>query len=98
MFRKKFEEIYGKMVPFPDLAEKVLETRSYEESLKAERGRITITQAELETVETRLRELDEIERELEASALETKEELNIRNNISARTTDLLRKVFAAQDN
>lgn len=26
-----------------------------------------------------------------------KEELNIRNNISARTTDLLRKVFAAQD-
>jgi len=27
-----------------------------------------------------------------------KEELNIRNNISARTTDLLRKVFAAQDN
>lgn len=27
-----------------------------------------------------------------------KEELNIRNNIGARTTDLLRKVFAAQDN
>lgn len=27
-----------------------------------------------------------------------KEELNIRDNISARTTDLLRKVFAAQDN
>lgn len=27
-----------------------------------------------------------------------REELNIRNNISARTTDLLRKVFAAQDN
>ena len=27
----------------------------------------------------------------------TKEELNIRNNISARTTDLLKKVFAKQD-
>jgi hypothetical protein len=26
-----------------------------------------------------------------------KEELDIRNNIAARTTDLLRKVFAAQD-
>jgi hypothetical protein len=26
-----------------------------------------------------------------------KEELNIRNNLGARTTDLLRKVFAAQD-
>ncbi|MEZ4754378.1 MAG: hypothetical protein R3A13_08740 [Bdellovibrionota bacterium] len=75
--QKKFEETYAQMAPFPDLAEKAIETRSYEESLKAERGRITITQAELETVETRLRELDEIERELEASALETKEELNI---------------------
>ena len=27
-----------------------------------------------------------------------KEELDIRNNIAARTTDLLRRVFAAQDN
>ncbi|MCB0354691.1 MAG: hypothetical protein KDD64_14240 [Bdellovibrionales bacterium] len=51
--------------------------RALEEALKAERGRITITQAELETVETRLRELEEIERELEASGIETKEELNI---------------------
>ena len=75
--QQKFEETYSQMIPFPDLAEKVVETKSYEESLKAERGRITITQAELETVEARLRELDEIERELEASALETKEELNI---------------------
>ena len=41
------------------------------------RGRITITQAELETVEGRLRELEEIERELEASGIETKEEINI---------------------
>ncbi|MCB0318504.1 MAG: hypothetical protein KDD56_07080 [Bdellovibrionales bacterium] len=75
--KQKFEEVYTQMIPFPDLAERVAETKSYEESLKAERGRITITQAELETVEARLRELDEIERELEASALETKEELNI---------------------
>jgi len=47
------------------------------ESLKAERGRVTITQAELETIEIRLRELDEIARELEASSVETKEELKI---------------------
>lgn len=47
------------------------------ESLKAERGRVIITQAELESVEVRLRELDEVNRELEASALETKEELKI---------------------
>lgn len=47
------------------------------ESLKAERGRVTITQAELESVEGRLRELEEITRELEASTMETKEELKI---------------------
>ena len=47
------------------------------EALKAERGRVIITQAELESIEVRLRELDEVNRELEASALETKEELKI---------------------
>jgi chromosome segregation ATPase len=47
------------------------------EALKAERGRVIITQAELESVELRLRELDEVNRELEASTLETKEELKI---------------------
>lgn len=31
-------------------------------------------------------------------AMVAKEELNIRNNVSARTSDLLRKVFAEQDN
>lgn len=47
------------------------------EILKVERGRVTITQAELETLEGRMRELDEIGRELEASQTETKEELKI---------------------
>jgi len=45
--------------------------------LKAERGRVIILQAELEGIEVRLRELDEINRELEAGALETREELKI---------------------
>jgi chromosome segregation ATPase len=48
-----------------------------QEALRAERGRTTISQAELETVEGRLRELEEIERELEASGIETQEELKI---------------------
>jgi len=69
--------LYGQMVDIAVIREKVKELRTLEEALKAERGRITITQAELETVETRLRELEEIERELEASGIETKEELNI---------------------
>ncbi|NDD92787.1 hypothetical protein EBZ37_11950, partial [bacterium] len=47
------------------------------EALKAERGRVTITQAELESVDIRLRELEELSRELEASTMETKEELKI---------------------
>ena len=42
------------------------------EALKAERGRVIITQAELESIEVRLRELDEVNRELEASAEELK--------------------------
>lgn len=59
------------------LRDKVAELIVSKESLKAERGRVTITQAELETIEVRLRELDEIARELEASMTETKEELKI---------------------
>lgn len=59
------------------LKDKVAELIVSKESLKAERGRVTITQAELETIEVRLRELDEIARELEASMTETKEELKI---------------------
>ena len=71
------QSLYGQMVDIAVIREKVKELRALEEALKAERGRITITQAELETVETRLRELEEIERELEASGIETKDELNI---------------------
>jgi chromosome segregation ATPase len=70
-------QLDGEMV---DPAELKVAARSYliaRESLKAERGRVTITQAELETIEVRLRELDEIARELEASMTETKEELKI---------------------
>ena len=74
---RKLNELYGEMVDVATAREKVKEVINAQESLKAERGRITITQAELETVESRLRELEEIERELEASGLETKEELNI---------------------
>jgi chromosome segregation ATPase len=47
------------------------------QALQAERGRVTITQAELEALEVRMRELEEIGRELEASQTETKEELKI---------------------
>ncbi|MBN8549936.1 MAG: hypothetical protein J0M12_11525 [Deltaproteobacteria bacterium] len=77
--KSKFDDLYGGMVGLGDVAVRVKELKLAQEALKAERGRITITQAELETIETRLRELEEIERELEASGIETKEELNILN-------------------
>lgn len=75
----EMRSLFDKMIDVGQLREKGTEYQSIQESLKAERGRITITQAELETVEGRLRELQEIEREYEASLLETKEELNILN-------------------
>ena len=76
---QQMRDLFGQMVDIGTLRSKAEEYKTLQEALKAERGRITITQAELETVEVRLRELEEIERELEASGLETKEELNILN-------------------
>lgn len=75
----ELQEISSQLVDAALLREKARELSEYTEALKAERGRNTITQAELETVESRLRELEEIERELEASGIETKEELKILN-------------------
>lgn len=75
--KDQIEGMYQAMVDLGTMRQLIQEHRTFEESLKAERGRITITQAELETVETRLRELEEIERELEASGIETKEEMKI---------------------
>jgi chromosome segregation ATPase len=73
----RFEAVVPGLVDSSQMIERLREMILVRESLKAERGRVTITQAELETIEVRLRELDEIARELEASALETKEELKI---------------------
>lgn len=74
---EQLKETYGRLVPVSAIRNAIKQVGERQEALRAEKGRITITQAELETVETRLRELEEVERELEASGLETKEELNI---------------------
>lgn len=75
--REHVERIYSDMIDLGTMRSLAVEVKAAEDALRAEKGRITITQAELETVEGRLRELEEIERELEASGIETKEELNI---------------------
>ena len=75
-----FERVSALQAELIDPSQVKGQAKSYliaRESLKAERGRVTITQAELETIEVRLRELDEIARELDASMTETKEEMKI---------------------
>lgn len=73
----RIEAIRVEMADPADYEKANTEVTLAREALKAERGRVIITQAELESVEVRLRELDEVNRELEASTLETKEELKI---------------------
>lgn len=69
--------VKSELVEFDILKETALQAIDARDAARLERGRVTITQAELETVEARLREIDEIERELEASNVETQEELKI---------------------
>lgn len=76
-YAEKIRTLYSGLIESKYLISKVKEYKSSEDALKAEKGRITITQAELETVEARLRDLEELERELEASNSETQEELGI---------------------
>jgi len=67
----------AEMADETQLSEGVQQFLAARESLKAERGKATLTRAELEALEVRLRDLEEIGRELEASSTETKEELKI---------------------
>ena len=90
----ELESLMRNTIEAAQLAEKTLTLTAIKEALKVERGRVTITQAELETVEDRLREFEEIERELEASGVEAKEELKILNKKAA---ELARKNDALKD-
>ena len=73
----EIESLYGQMTDIKSLQTQGKSLITIKEALKTERGRATITQAELETVEARLRELEEIERELAASSIDTQEEIKI---------------------
>jgi chromosome segregation ATPase len=75
----QIKTLFGQLVPWSNVREIALTLNEQRELIKLERGRVTITQAELETVENRLRELEEVEREIAASGIETKEEFRILN-------------------
>lgn len=85
---EELKNLQRDLIPFVSLADRVHDLRLSREQLRAEQGRSSITKAELETLETRLRELDEIERELEASTLETEEEKKI---VSKKEADFRKK-------
>ncbi len=93
----EIEEINKGMIEPKDIASQVAAANALRDAVKVERGRVTITQAELETVEERLRDLEEIERELEASGVEAKEELRILNKKEqelSRKNDQLKEQLA----
>jgi len=73
----RIELFKGHLVPCDDMRRVVSSTIEHGDIIQAERGRAAIAKVELESVELRFRELDEIERELDASELESKEELKI---------------------
>lgn len=85
---ERVKAAYAQMVDIVSYRQKARELISVKENLRTERGRLAITQAELETVESRLRELEEIERELEASSIDTKEEVKI---LKKKEADLRQK-------
>jgi chromosome segregation ATPase len=97
--KSKLDELYLQMVDVGMIQRKGKELLTLRESLKTERGRITITQAELETVESRLRELEEIERELAASRADTEEELKIltkkKNDLEGKNNALKEQISSS---
>ena len=74
---KELAEAARGLAPAGDSSSLKDKVAELEERLRAEQGRLTITQAELEAVDSRLRELEEVERELEASAIESAKEVEM---------------------
>jgi chromosome segregation ATPase len=99
-FLQKFKELEEKLIPVEKINVKVIELVEKADSLKAERARTAITQVEQETVEYRLRELEEIERELEASELENKQELELlaqqEQELKTKNEELKMRLFESQ--
>jgi chromosome segregation ATPase len=60
-----------------DVEDKQKEVALLEENLRTELGKLTIGKAEIEGLYTRVRELDEVQQELEASSLEAAHELEM---------------------
>lgn len=98
---QKFKAVYEKMLPYNEMYAKGKEYIAIQESLKAERGRITITKAELESVENRLMELDVIEQELAASADETNHEIETlakrKNDLDSEKDTLIQQIADLTD-
>ena len=86
-FKEEIDEKFSKLIPFDQLKDAIEDTKNLQVSLKLEKGRVSITKTEIEVIDNRLRELEEIERELVASSLETQEELKVLNKKEQVFTD-----------
>jgi len=84
----KMQDFENQVVPATELRKKGDEYQKLNDLIKAERGRLSLTQAELDTVENHSRELDVIGEELEASAQETQDEISI---LEKKRDELLKK-------
>ena len=86
----------------PEKIEKLENNKTeIEENIRAEQGRLTITEAELEAVDTRLRELEELKRELEVSNMDAVKELEMlrsqERDIAAQNDAVRNQINAALD-
>ena len=84
---RELAEVNLGLVAQDDYQAKKDSVSNHEEQVRAENGRLAITKAELEAVDTRLRELEEVFRELEASSIEASRELEMLRSQSRDIAD-----------
>lgn len=81
------------------IAEARQEVLDLQEAVRTERGRVAITQAEVDAVSSRLHELEEIEHELESAAQESNQEVELlrtqQRELESRTAKLKEELDAS---
>jgi uncharacterized protein (DUF3084 family) len=94
LLKNEIDKTIENLIPAEQLLDAVRDLKDNQNSLKTEKGRVSISRTELEIIENRLRELEEIERELAASNIEIKEEQKIidkQNDESKGKTEAIEK-------
>jgi chromosome segregation ATPase len=90
---EKLESVKSALQPYTDAMPVFEEVHRLESELRGQHTKVSITSAELESVEKRLEELEEIRREVESSAVELREELRV---LKEREDELLERKLALE--